>query len=303
MSVACRQHDESHVSNRPRPSLGEAPALRIVPKTELNFELYVGEVARAVAFVANTFRLSAGDAEELASDVWVKLLDREARVLRRFRGRARIGTYLVKVARNLLLDRRNKEWGRWRPSSAARRTGAVGVALDRLLTRDGLSLDAAEQSLKCAGIVPNDVSLSSVAALLPVRQKRTFVDEGVLESLASDDQDSPGRPCSLERARTARGVQRALDSALATLSAADRQLLSWRFVDGLTIAAIAPLAGLEARTLYRRFDKIMGHLRHQLEARGVDSTTGRWLTEAMHSLECALRVPPSMAPRPERKLA
>ena len=303
MSVACRQHDPRPASNGRRPSPREGPALRIVPKAELDLDRYTGEVTKAVAFVAKTFRVSAGEAEELESDVWVRLLDRDARVMRSFRGRARIGTYLVKIARNLLLDRRNKEWGRWRPSAAARRTGAVGEALDRLLSRDGWSLDAAEQSLKCAGMVPKGVSLNSLAAVLPVRQKRTFVDVDVLKSIASNVQEQPGS-CGLERVRAAGSLQRALDSALGTLSAADRQLLAWRFVDGLTISAIAPLVRMEARTLYRRFEKLMFQLRHQMEAAGVESAIVRsMLSETMHGLECDLRVPRSLATPLERKLA
>ena len=303
MSVACVQHDPRPALNGRRPSSSERPALRIVPKAELDLDRYTGEVTKAVAFVAKTFRLSAGEAEELESDMWVRLLDREARVLRSFRGRARIGTYLVKIARNLLLDRRNKEWGRWRPSAAARRTGAVGEALDRLLSRDGWSLDAAEQSLKCSGMVPKGVSLNSLAAVLPVRQKRMFVDVDVLKSIASNVQEQPGS-CSLERVRAAGGLQRALDSVLGTLSAADRQLVAWRFVDGLTIAAIAPLVRVEARTLYRTFREA------PVSASASDGSSGcgfrhrrSMLSETMHGLECDLRGPRPMATRFERKLA
>ena len=173
-----------------------------------------------------------------------------------------------------------------------------------MLTRDGWSLEAAEQSLKCAGVMAKDASLRSLAALLPVRQKRTFVDVDVLKSLASRLQDHQGTSCGLERASAASGLQTSLDRALSTLSAFDRQLLSWRFVDGLTIAAIAPLVRVEARTLYRRFEKLLFQLRHQMEAAGVDSATVKsMLSETMHGLECDLRVPRSMATRLERKLA
>jgi hypothetical protein len=152
-------------------------------------------------------------------------------------------------------------------------------------------------------MVPKGVSLNSLAAVLPVRQKRTFVDVDVLKSIASNVQEQPGS-CGLERVRAAGSLQRALDSALGTLSAADRQLLAWRFVDGLTISAIAPLVRMEARTLYRRFEKLMFQLRHQMEAAGVDSAIVRsMLSETMHGLECDLRVPRSLATPLERKLA
>ena len=44
------------------------------------------------------------------------------------------------VIQRLFLDARIAKWGKWRPSVSARRLGGVAVLLERLLTRDGLSL-------------------------------------------------------------------------------------------------------------------------------------------------------------------
>ena len=304
MPVLCRQHDEKPATRRGRPSTGVAPALRIVARPELHADQYASDVAKAVALVARTCRLSPAEAEDLESDVWVRLLERDTRVLRSFTGRARIGTYLVTIARNLLFDRRNKEWGRWRPSTVARRTGQLGVALDRMLTRDGWSLEAAEQSLKCAGVMAKDASVRSLAALLPVRHKRTFVNVDALKSLASSLQDHQGTSCGLERASVASDLQTSLTAALSTLSAFDRQLLSWRFGDGMTVAAIAPLARLDARALYRHFDKLLRQLRSQLEAAGVDTNMVRFVTsDTLRRVDCDLLTGPSPSALLRRKLA
>ena len=65
MPVLCRQHDEKPAARRRRLSTGVAPALRIVARPELHADQYASDVAKAVAFVARTFRLSPAEAEEL----------------------------------------------------------------------------------------------------------------------------------------------------------------------------------------------------------------------------------------------
>ncbi len=214
MAVACRQLHPRPVTNRPAAG---APALRLVAKGGLASERYVAEVAAAVAAVTRTCRLSAGEAEDLQSDLWVRLLEHDGRVLRSFRGRARIGTYLVTIARNLVFDRRNKEWGRWRPSSAARRAGAEAVELERMMSRDGWTLDAAAESLKLAGTLSAATLAATLAHTLPVRTRRHFVDVSVLESIAAHGSD-PGGASLREQEHLASELQRVLAGALDTLS-------------------------------------------------------------------------------------
>ena len=285
MAVACRQLHPRLVTNRPAAG---ATALRLVAKGGLTPERYVAEVAAAVASVTRTLRLSAGEAEDLQSDLWVRLLERDGRVLRSFRGRARIGTYLVTIARNLVFDRRNKEWGRWRPSSAARRAGPEAVELERMMSRDGWSLEAAAESLKLAGTLPAATLAATLARTLPVRTRRHFVDASVLESIASHGSDQSGA-APREQEQLASELQRALAGALDRLSEYDRRLLSWRFVDGITVAAIASMVKGEAKILYRRFYRILRQLRESLEAAGMTAEAVRQvLTDAGPGFECDL---------------
>jgi RNA polymerase sigma factor for flagellar operon FliA len=285
MAVACGQLHPRPVTNRPAAG---APALRLVAKGGLASERYVSEVAAAVASVTRTCRLSAGEAEDLQSDLWVRLLEHDGRVLRSFRGRARIGTYLVTIARNLVFDRRNKEWGRWRPSSAARRAGPEAVELERLMSRDGWTLDAAAESLKLAGTLSVATLAATLARTLPVRTRRHFVDVSVLESIPAHGSD-PGGTSPGEQEQLASELQRVLAGALDTLSEYDRRLLSWRFVDGITVAAIAAMVKGEAKILYRRFYKILRQLRESLESAGMTAETVRQvLADAGPGFECDL---------------
>ncbi|MGH8186413.1 MAG: hypothetical protein ACREUC_07605, partial [Steroidobacteraceae bacterium] len=70
---------------------------------------------------------------------FLKLIEHDYAVLRRFEGASSLRTYLTVVLHRVLLDQRNREWGRWRPSAAAYRNGPLAVRLERLVTRDGLT--------------------------------------------------------------------------------------------------------------------------------------------------------------------
>jgi RNA polymerase sigma factor (sigma-70 family) len=268
MAVALRQYPSRPTPSRP----AAAPGLRLVARNGLAPDRYVGQVAAAVASVARTFRLSANEADDLQSELWVRLLEHDGRVLRSFRGRARIGTYLVSIARNLVFDRRNKEWGRWRPSAAARRAGPAAVELERLISRDGWSVDAAAASLTLSGTLSAATLAATLARTRTVRVRRHFVDAAVLESMPARGSESCAAAAA-EREHLARQVHEALAGALDRLSEEDRRLLSWRFVDGITVAAIAARVQREARILYRHFYKLLCQLRASLEAAGMSAET------------------------------
>ena len=51
-----------------------------------------------------------------------------------FEGRSQLRTYLITVVQRHFLDDRNARWGKWRPSSIARRIGPIAVLLDLLVT-------------------------------------------------------------------------------------------------------------------------------------------------------------------------
>ena len=96
-------------------------------------------VRTAASHIAMRFRLSHSDAEDLHGDLWVRLLANEGHVLRSYRGTARIETYLMTIARNLVLDGRRRVHGKWRPSARARRFGLPAIELERLIAHQGFS--------------------------------------------------------------------------------------------------------------------------------------------------------------------
>ena len=174
-------------------------------------------VEQAIRGVCRRHRFTAEDAEDFTSVVCVRLLEDNCAVFRRFGGRSRLGTYLSAVITHLAQDWRNARWGKWRPSTAARRRGTIAVHLDRLLQRDGLTFDEACETLQTNyRVAESRAQLETIAAALPARVRRRFVEWTTLEHgglLASHHAFSDPNPH--ERAQA---IVHALTSALRSLS-------------------------------------------------------------------------------------
>ena len=83
------------------------------------------------------------DAEDFASDIRLKLCDDDYAVIRKFQGKSSFTTYLTVVINKAFLDYRRRIWGKWTPSSQAKRLGTVAILLEQLVYRDNCTFDAA----------------------------------------------------------------------------------------------------------------------------------------------------------------
>lgn len=212
--------------------------------------------------------LSTDDASEFRSFVWERLL--AADPLARFGQRCSLSTFLTVVIRNYCRDFRNQRWGKWRPSAAARRLGAVALRLESLIARDGHTFEEAVQIIQT-----NDRTeigrpdLEAIHRRLPMRSRLRFVTDELLVDapVASADADAP-----LERERQlamAARLRRALGSALELLDAEDRVIIKLLFEEGLTVAQVAQAMHLPQKPLYRRRDDLLRRLKTHLQESGI----------------------------------
>lgn len=259
---------------------GSRGALRMtgrdVPVAESGEALLVSHldlVERVTAFTCARNRLSPADADDFASHVKLRLVEDDYAILRRFQGRSSLRTYLTVVIQRLFLDFRIQAWGKWRPSAEARRSGPVGVLLERLIVRDGHTFDEACQLLATNhGVAANRAELERLAGRFPVRVKRRFESEEALADAPAPG-GGPDQTLAQDDARRDAGrVSQVLNMLTANLETQDRLILTMRFEDGRTVAEIAATLGLEQKRLYRRIDKLLRSLRDGFEAAGVDST-------------------------------
>lgn len=258
---------------------------RVSPHPQALYDLCAEAVDLAISRTARRFQLSTDDAAELRSELWLKITAGQGRLIRRFRAQATLETYLTSVAHHLLLDLRNRSWGRWRPCIAARQQGPLAVLFDRLIRRDGMTQEEAECWFRTAYPGSDWSGLASLREQLPQRPRRTFVGDQAI------DQCRSAPPVDLRAHAEAAGDRRRtlvlLKRALRSLPPADRRLLIRRYGDGATVSSLADHGLGDAKPLYRRCERLLRTLRQALEHGGVtrESVVG-WIG-GTNDHECA----------------
>jgi RNA polymerase sigma factor for flagellar operon FliA len=218
----------------------------------------VGEVARR-------HRVRGDALDEFRSLAFLKLVEHDYAVLRRFEGASSLRTYLTVVLQRVLLDYRNREWGRWRPSAAATRIGPVAVRLECLVTRDGLTAAEAMAMVGASADVGGCGDfVSTLSRRGAVRGARATLGEDAIPECVDP---APGADARLERHE--QGVQvdavrRAVRDALRSLPSRDHLLITLRFRDGLSVAEAARVLEVDAKPLYRRLEQILASLQAEL---------------------------------------
>jgi RNA polymerase sigma factor for flagellar operon FliA len=216
-----------------------------------------------VQMVARQQRMSWAEAEEFASIVRLRLIENDYAILRKFRGGSTLRTYLTVVIARQALDYRDACWGRWRPSRAARRLGRTAVTLEKLIVRDGFTLDEAWRAVLDAAGDQDLQPLRAFAERLRPRVRRHWVSIDDIDECQRRSVDP-----ELELMRDPR-IAEALARALQTLSPGDSRLLRLRFAEGLSISTIARREGLDQASLYRRVATLLRRLRRELESHGI----------------------------------
>ncbi len=251
------------------PAQGGPVLAECYSSNESHTQGWVEDAARAAMLTARRRRLTAMDAEELRSDMWLKVLDGRGRVLSRFEGRGSRQSYLNAVAERCLLDRRIRDWGKWRPSKAARMSGPAAELLDRLTSRDGMSVAAAVETIKVRGEVP-ETDLDTVAATFTPRRQRPR--SAPIEDASDLRCQAPAADAALDDdrlAERARTIRKKLEQFLESLADHDVSLLAGHFLEQRTVASIARRDGRNQKRLYRQLDSLYGRLRELLLGAGV----------------------------------
>lgn len=228
-------------------------------------------IDRVVAFVCRRHRLERSDCEDFASNVHLKLIENDYAVLRAYEGRSGFATYINIVVQRAALDYRIHVWGKWHASAEAKRLGDVAVELERILHRDGRTLDDAVSILAAKHDGITRASLAALAARLPERApKRRDVDVEEAESVAvTRPDDVEELLVAEERRRLSEHVSSIMALLIDGLPDDERVILQLRFEGGMTVAQIARALQIDQKLTYRRIERRMRELREELERRGI----------------------------------
>jgi RNA polymerase sigma factor for flagellar operon FliA len=223
--------------------------------------------------------LSPEDADDLAAEVKLALIDDDYAVLRGFEGRCSLGTYVASIAHRLLADERIHVGGRWRPSAESKRAGEAAVLLETLVVHDRRPL---EEALPLVQKLDPAMTREAAVALLerlPKRARRAQLvplDERVREQEVGAETVEE-RALAADHAAVAAQTNAIVREALAALAASDRVLLQLRFGSGMRVSAIARAWQCDPQILYRRLDAMVRRMRHQLVGAGIDPATAAQL--------------------------
>ncbi|PYQ57373.1 MAG: hypothetical protein DMF53_22890 [Acidobacteria bacterium] len=235
-------------------------------------EVFEGHLLRAdeiIRRICNRHRLSHDEAEDFHSFALLKLIEDDYARLRSFQGRSRLKTFLAVVLHRLFLDYRVQKWGKWRPTAEVRELGKTAVELDRLLSRDGQTLENAVEILRSrSGGTLTRQEIIALASRLPQRQRRRQERFEILDQLPTDG-GVEERVRHRDLARTSRRVEAALAKALRVVPEEDRLILKMRYEDGLKVHEIASTLGVEVRPLFTRLEQCHRRLRKALESLGI----------------------------------
>jgi RNA polymerase sigma factor (sigma-70 family) len=210
--------------------------------------------------------MDADEIEEFAADVKLRLVNNDYAIVKAFQERSSFATYLTAVVSRLLLDYRNRVWGKWRNSANAQHLGAIGVALERLLHRDKKSFDEAFAILSREHPELTREEVEMVADRLRPRVRRQSV---TLDAAA----DIAARPegVDVEEAEAAMRISAVVKAYLDELPEEDQLLFQLRFDSGLTVREIATSLRLDPQRVFRRLYAHFRELRKCLAKAGVDA--------------------------------
>lgn len=231
------------------------------------FLAHLPHIDNVVAHLCRKHHFQREECEDFRGRVRVKLINDDYAIIRKFEGRSSLKTYLTTVISNEMKDFLNHLLGKWPSSAEAKRLGSVAVQLEKLLLRDGLSLDQAIRTLQTNHKVEMSVQeLTDMAEQLPIRVRRQDVGEEVLENQPSNVQTD-----SLAKAEEREAVLQRVLPALAEVRKAlppEDQLILRMKGDDFKVADIARVLELEQKPLYRRIERLLKDLREELERRG-----------------------------------
>lgn len=228
------------------------------------FERIAGALCRRYGVVGD-------EADDFSSWAKARIIESGYAAIRAFRGESSFTTYLAVVLAMQLREYRVHQWGRWRPSAAARRRGNLAIRLETLIRRDKMRLDEAAWTLRSSGETAlGDHELAALLATLPERDALRPIEVGSEPLAFAADSESADSNLDREAAATESAVIRgALSAGLEQLEAEERVIVRMRFWEGLSVADIARGLGVEQKPLYRKLERALKTLRGHLVASGV----------------------------------
>jgi RNA polymerase sigma factor for flagellar operon FliA len=244
-------------------------------------------IDRTTAFVCRKYGLISADAEDFASVIHIKLIEEDYAVLRKFKNESKLSTYLNIIIERHYFDLKIHVWGKWRPSMLARKAGDTAILLERLISRDGMTMAEASTIVRQKYRELDSRAIEALASsIVPRRAQRASEVERTEEmpepasSISAEDE-----LVTSERETAACHTNAIVNRELGRLPSEDRLIMKLHYIDAMKVSTMARLLKVDQKRLYRRIERIGARLREALLAAGVAmSDIGDMLTKGADSL-------------------
>ncbi len=227
-------------------------------------------IDQAIKCICHRHNLSEEEGEEFAAEARYKLVENDYKIVREFKGKSTLKTYLVTVINRLFIDKKRAEHGRWRASEKAKQIGEVAVKLDELLHKDNYSLDEAYQILRINyKIKLSEEELDSIFHKID-KERTPRIKEESEEEIASAIPDPGLMPDEeVEKGRIEKAAERLftlVDEISCTLSENDRLALRMKFQDDHSISDISQCLGISRNDIEKRMKGILHEFKKRIVA-------------------------------------
>lgn len=221
-------------------------------------------IERIIAAVCRRKGLTPEEIDEFGSDVRLRFVKDGEAIIGAFKGRGSFEGYLAAVIARHLVDFRNRIWGKWRASANANRLGELAVEVERLMQRDGRSIDDALVLLQDRYPEITRADIEEVASSIRPRQRRVNVELTEYSSFT----EAAGS-LSLERAESAALISDVVSAFIERLPEDDQLIFVMRFESDMSVSEISRALTIDLQALFRRFYRRFQELRKVLEEAGV----------------------------------
>lgn len=240
-------------------------------EAEALFLEHLDWIDRTASKTCGRYGVRGTEADDFIAEVRMKLMEDDYLVIRRFVGGSTVRTYLSAVVVRHLADFVRVRRGRWRPTAAAERLGPPAGELERLVRRDGYTVQQAGEQLRTAGRTTlSDIELARLLARLPERPPlRPEVPEPATGMDAPGESGADERVMQEEAGSRRAEILRVLATAMEQLDEEDQLIIQMHFAEGKTVANVARALSLEQKPLYRRVERLRIRLHEFMERAGL----------------------------------
>jgi len=227
-------------------------------------------IDQAIKCICRRHNLPVEEAEEFAAETRYKLVENDYKIVREFKGKSSIKTYLFTVINRLFIDKKRASQGRWRASEKAKQLGNVAIKLDELLHKDNYSLEEAYRMLQ----INYNVTLSEEELdriFHKINKERTpRIKEECEDEIVSAIPDPGMRPDEeVEKKKLEKATEKLsvlVDEISGTLDENDRLALKMKFQDDHSISAISRCLGISRSNIEKRLKGILHEFKKRILA-------------------------------------